>query len=245
VSDHLQNGSGAGAPRQADTTAQVAALRIALAHYELSGSSATLDEAFAAAASAIVVLRGSRARFAAEAGELRGLMARVPEFDRLVSAAVAVAQRSACARAAELWEWFGLASEPPGWDGGEQSTARLLVAAVCAPLDRSGAEALRRRLRRLAAPRWASLLAAQLATADELLWRRALGERYESVRRRYAPRTTWRTSELRDLFACEPATVHAARDRLVRWLADGSELQVLPAELEAAFVHARAPALVA
>ncbi len=232
-------------PDSAGPEPHVALLRGALIRYELSGSPAMLDEAFAAAAAAVALLRGERGHEPADAAEVRSLMARLPEFDQLVSAAVGEAERSVHAEASQLWEWFGLRSVPPEWDQAERSGARVLVACACAPLDRRGAGWLRPRLLRLAAPRWARLLTGELRAGDDRLWQLALGERYESVRRRYAPRTKWRTRELSELLTSDESTVGALQQRLAHWLAEGGDVQGLPAELEAAFVQTRAPARLA
>jgi hypothetical protein len=225
--------------------AQVELLGHALERYELSRSPAALDYAFGAAAAAVAGLRGSRADEPADAVEVRRLMAELPEFDRLVSIAVHEAERAAHLAAQRLWEWFGLRSAPPGWDENERSAARVVVASACAPLHGRGAAWLRPRLLRLASDRWAGALAAELRSADEGLWRRALGERYESVRQRYAPRTRRRSGTLAQLFSKDERTVVALRKRLSRWLAEGGEFDGLPAEVEAAFVHARTPARLA
>ncbi len=223
----------------------VVAVRLALARYQSSGSPAELDQAFAAAAAAVATLRGDRAREPAGADEVRRLMARLPEYDRLVTAAVGEAERAAHTGARRLWEWFGLRSEPPTWDESERSGARLLVACACAPITPDGATRLRSRLLRLAAQRWATLLTSQLSTADERTWERALGDRYESVRRRYAPRGKWRSRELRELFASEQSTAVALRNRLTKWLSEDCDFEGLPAEIEAAIVETRTPARMA
>jgi hypothetical protein len=216
-------------------------LRSALARYEGSASAAALDRAFVAAAATVATLRGDRAGEPADASEVRVLMAQLPEFERLVARAVEEAERAACAGAAALWQWFGLTSAPPAWDENERSGARVIVACACAPLQRRGAEWLRPRLLRLAARRWARLLTDELAAGDEALWRRALGERYESVHRRYAPRSRWRTRELSAVLTQDDSTAEALRTRLARWLADSGDFDGLPAELEAAFAQTRTP----
>lgn len=226
-----------------DATAAIEALRAALARYQASGSPNALDQAFAAAAAAIAALRGERAGERADADELASLMARLPEFERLVSAAVGEVGRSAHTGACELWHWFGLRSVPPEWDDVDRVGARALVAFACARASVHDPDParLRMRLMRLAAQRWAEVLTNELRHADEELWRRALGDRYQPVRRCYAPRTRWRIRELSTLLISDDATVRTLRTRLARWLADGRDLDVLPAELEAAFVQARTP----
>jgi hypothetical protein len=80
-----------------------------------------------------------------------------------------------------------------------------------------------------------------LREADEEWWRGALGERYESVRQRCAPRTTWRTRGLSALLSSDARTRATLQARLERWLTEGGELERLPAELEASLVQTRTP----
>jgi hypothetical protein len=231
-----------GHPERADASGSLAALRAALIRYELSASSAALDEAFVAAAAGIAVMRGEGRSEPADAEEARRLMSQLPDFEQLVAVAVRAAERSAHAAAGELWRWFGLSSVPPSWDETERSGARVLVACACAPLDARGASWLRPRLLRLAAQRWAAILIAELCAGDDGLWRRALGERYDSVHKRYAPRSRWRTHQLSELLGANARTVDALRDRLARWLSEGGDFESLSGELEAAFVATRSPA---
>ena len=217
------------------------ALRTALERYEAVPSGRTLDVAFAAAAAAVAEARGERAGVAPEVSELRRLFEQLPDYERLVEVAVSETERSVEAAGARLWAWFGLASDPPRWDEGERARARLLVACACAPLDAQVGEWLGPRLLKLAADRWAALLVAELRRADEDLWRRVLGERYESVWRRCAPRGRWRTRELADLLARDDDVARSFERQLARWLADGGHVERLPGEVEAAFVHSRTP----
>jgi len=219
----------------------VVALQTALDRYERAGSPAALDVAFAAAARAVAERRGDRANEPPEVTELERLFDEVPDYERLVDIAVGETERSVQDAGARLWEWFGLESAPPTWNEGERSRARLLVACACAPLDEQVVRWLGPRLLRLSADRWAALLTADLRRAEEDLWRRVLGERYESVWRRCAPRGRWRTRELADLLARDDATAAAMQRRLSRWLAEGADVKRLPSELEAAFVQTRTP----
>lgn len=228
-----------------DPTRYVAALHAAILRYESGGSPTMLDEAFAAAAAAVGALRGERAGVPPEVDEVRWLFHRLPDFERLVSIAVGEAERAASAAGARLWQWLGLPSPPPSWDEAELSRARLLVACACAPLDGRGAQWLGPRLQRLAAPRWAGLIVTGLHGADEQWWRGALGERYDSVRQRCAPRTSWRTLGLAVLPATDVRTRATLNARLERWLAAGGDLERLPAELEASLVQSRMPARLA
>jgi hypothetical protein len=117
----------------------------------------------------------------------------------------------------------------------------VVVASACAPINGRGAAWLAPRLLRLAADRWAGLLASELHGGDEAMWRRALGERYDSVRQRYAPRTRKTTGSLTDLLAQDHRPLEALHRRLSRWLAEGREFDGLAAEVEAAFVQTRTP----
>lgn len=230
-----------GPPEARSPVPAVLALQTALDRYERAGSPAALDVAFAAAARAVAERRGERANEPPEVTELERLFDEVPDYERLVNIAVGETERSVEAAGTRLWEWFGLESAAPTWNEGERSRARLLVACACAPLDEQVVKWLGPRLLRLSADRWAALLTADLRRADEDLWRRVLGEQYESVWRRCAPRGRWRTRELADLLARDDATAAAMRRRLSRWLADGADVKRLPSELEAAFVQTRTP----
>jgi hypothetical protein len=230
------------APAPGDPETCALALRAALIRYEAHPSPAALDDAFAAGAASVNLLRGPERHVPADAKEARWLMSQLPDFERLVRVAVGAAERAAHAAACELWEWFGLHSTPPGWDETERAGARLLVACACAPLDERGPAWLRPRLLRLAARRWSAVLIGELCACDDRLWRRALGERYESVHRRYAPRTRWRTHQLSEVLTTNERTVVALRDRLARWLEQGGDFHTLAGELEAAFVLTRTPA---
>jgi len=217
------------------------ALRVALDRYEEDRSSQALDRAFAAAARAVAQLRGGRATAPPEVSEVRGLFEQLPDYEQLVNLAVGETERSVQAAGERLWDWFGLTTPPPSWDEGERARARLLVACACAPLDEQVVGWLGPRLLGLAAERWAGLLTAQLRDADEELWRRVLGERYESVWRRCAPRGRWRTRELADLLARDDEVAASLERQLSRWLRDGARIERLAGEVEAAFVHSRTP----
>jgi hypothetical protein len=219
----------------------VLALRAALDRYERARSAQALDVAFAAAAAAVAGLRGERANVPPEVSELRSLFEELPDYERLVELAVSETERSVQAAGARLWAWFGLSTEPPRWNEGERARARLLVACACAPLDSQVAVWLGPRLLRLAADRWAGLLVGELRRADEDLWRRVLGERYDSVWRRFAPRGRWRARELAVLIALDDDVAGGMQRQLSRWLAEGGHVERLPEEVEAAFVHTRTP----
>ena len=215
-----------------------AALRVTLDGYSRTGEPSMLDQAFVVAAAAIEMVRGSKASQPCTIAEARSMMAKLPELAWLASVAVRDAERSLHARACALWEQLGVRTPPPSWHELERSEARALVASACAVLNGRSAVRLRSQLAALAAARWAAMLAAQLR-ADEDLWRVALGDRYPSVRRRYAARTRWRTEELSELVASDPLLAQNVHRRLARWLADSWDFSRFPAELEAAFAQTR------
>jgi hypothetical protein len=219
----------------------VQTLRLALDRYEETRSPQALDLAFSSAARAVAELRGERASAPPEVGEVRNLFEQVPEYEELVNLAVRETEHSVQAAGARLWDWFGLSTPPPRWNDGERARARLLVACACAPLDEQVVRWLGPRLLKLAADRWAGLLAAELRGADEHLWQRVLGERYQSVWRRCAPRSRWRTRELSDLLAQDSDVAASLERQLARWLRDGARMERLTDEVEAAFVHSRTP----
>jgi hypothetical protein len=241
VSGGPSGNEGFGPPERNQAGHPVLALRAALARYEEARSARALDSAFASAAAAVAGLRGERASVPPDVGELRILFEKLPDYERLVEIAVSETERSVQAAGERLWAWFGLSTEPPRWNEGERARARLLVACACAPLDEQVRGWLGPRLLRLAADRWAGLLVGELRRADEELWRRVLGERYESVWRRFAPRGRWRSRELADLMAGDDEVAGAMQRRLARWLAEGGHAERLPDQVEAAFVHTRTP----
>jgi hypothetical protein len=228
-------------PEPGGLVAPALALRVALERYEEDRSPKALDRAFAAAARAVAQLRGARASTPPEVSEVRMLFEQLPDYQQLVDLAVGETEHSVQAAGERLWDWFGLATQPPSWNDGERARAQLLVACACAPLDEQVVGWLGPRLLRLAADRWAGLLTAELRGADEELWRRVLGERYESVWRRCAPRGRWRTRELADLLARDDEVAASLERQLSRWLRDGARFERLGDEVEAAFVHTRTP----
>jgi hypothetical protein len=229
----------------AHLTAELAVLQAAVTRFEQTGESDALDAAFVAAGEAVARARGARADLPADATEARELLAGLPELERFAAVAITEAGRAADAAGERLWHALELRSPPPRWDADERSAARVLVACACGPFERRGPAWLVPRLLRLAAPRWAALLADELRGSDERLWEHALGSRYESVRRRYAPRTKWRTGGVADVVAADERTLEALRNRLARWLAQGPDPATIADELEAAIVSTRTPARLA
>ncbi len=229
----------------AELAGGLVALRAAVARFEDTGSADALDVAFAAAGDAVRSVRGDRADEPADATEARALLARMPDLERFAGIAVTEAGHATDAAAARLWGGLGLASPAPRWDADERSGARILVACACAPYERRGPAWLVPRLLRLAAPRWAALLAEDLRCSDESRWEHALGARYPSVRQRYASRTKRRTGGIAEVVANDERTLEALRNRLARWLAIGADPATIAEEIEAAIVSTRTPARLA
>lgn len=216
-------------------------LRHALARYRTTPHPDELGRAFSAASAVISALMGAGDGGRPDLAEMRRLAGALPEFGQLVAAAAVAAERAADAASAELWARLGLASPPPGWTAAEREAAEMVFACACAQGEQADPDRLRAGLRAIAAPRHAEIICGELA-ASEPAWVAALGDRYDSVRHRCAPRTAWRSRGLSELFAADEAARRAVVTRLTRWLALGGEPATLPAELEAAVVHARTPA---
>jgi hypothetical protein len=229
-----------------EARSQVAPLRAALGGYRRSGELAYLDAAFAAARGLITALPWcSDQERRPDLEELRWVARAVSEFDELLTVAAGEAERAISASLRDAWTALGLRPGQPGWTATELESARMLFACTCAAprgaeFAPGTARGIPTGLRGLGAGRQALQLTGELAR-EERLWQRTLGSRYESVRHRYARRTTWGDRGLADLLRDEP-TLRAVRRRLERWLTDGARLPALAGELEAALVHERTPA---
>ena len=215
-------------------------LRAALARYRGTAAPAELSGAFPAAGAVVgAMVRSVDGR--PELDQLRRLADTLPEFGELLSAAAGEAERVICSGTIGVWSTLGLRSAAPSWTPAERDAARMVFACACAPALRKDPVRFQAGLRAVAAPRFAELLARELAESEEA-WTRALGDRYESVRHRCARRTTWRSLGLSDLLRGDEMSRKAVTRRLERWMADGGLLPTLAGELEAAIVHARTPA---
>jgi hypothetical protein len=224
-----------------DALLQLGPLRAAVDAYRRSGDTVYLDAAFAAARALIAALPFVGGRPRPELEELRWVTRTVPEFSELLSSAADEAERAISASLVQTWRALGLRRGPPGWTAPELEAARMLFACTCA-VDPSGpSERMPAGLRGITAGRAALQLTGELA-GDEQLWQRALGRRYDSVRHRYARRTTWRSRGLAELMRDNEAVQRAVTARLERWLTYGGRLVALAGELEAALVHERTPA---
>ena len=216
-------------------------LREALACYRVYRDPADLQAGFNAAAAVIATVVEPAVGGRADLEEMRRLARTLPEFGDLLSCAAAEAERAVCAGATGVWSALRLRSPAPTWSAAERNAARMVFACACAPAARADTARMLDSLRAVAAGRFAELLCGEL-TSGEAPWTRALAGRYESVRHRCAPRTTWRSLGLADLLRTDDVTRHAVLARLERWLAGGGALVALADELEAALVHARTPA---
>jgi hypothetical protein len=222
----------------------VAPLRAALGGYRRGGELAYLDAAFAAARGLVAALPWCSGQERPDLEELRWVARTVPEFDDLLTVASGEAERAISASRRSAWTALGLRPGQPGWTATELESARMLFACTCAAPRSPGfapgtARGIPAGLRGLGAGRQALQLTGELAR-EERLWQRTLGSRYESVRHRYARRTTWGDRGLADLLRDE-STHRAVTRRLERWLTDGGRLPALAGELEAALVHERTP----
>jgi hypothetical protein len=216
-------------------------LRDALDRIRVGANTDGLQSAFAAAAGVVASVTSVGSGGRPDLEEMRRLSTALPEFGAFLSCAADEADRIVAAGTSDLWLTLGLRSAPPAWAPEEREAARMLFACACAPAQDTNPARLRGGLRSLAAGRFARLLAAELTT-DEEVWVTALRERYDSVRHRCAPRTTWRSRGLSDLLRADESARRAVTTRLEQWLAAGGDLGELAAELEAALVHARTPA---
>jgi hypothetical protein len=215
-------------------------LRDALAHHRATAAPEDLEAGFGAARAVVASVTQPRPDGRPDVEEMRRLAAQLAEFGEFVSVAADEAGRLARVAITSLWAELGLRSPPPAWTPPERDAARMLFACACAPGQDPDPARLRDGLRALAAGRLAGLLAAELAGSEDA-WERALGDRYQSVRHRCAPRTTWRSRGLSELLREDERSRAAVTARLARWLAGGGAAAALGAELEAALVHARTP----
>lgn len=220
---------------------QLHRLREALARYRARSVPAELEGGFAAATALVTTLNGSAVSARADLEDMRRLSRALPEFGELLSSAAGEAERLVFAGTAELWSALGLRSVAPAWTAAEWETARMVFACACTPAAQTNPVRLQTGLRSLAAGRFAELLGQELADSEDA-WIRGLGDRYESVRHRCAPRTTRRSRGLSELLLSDERVRVAVVSRLERWLTGGARLSALADELEAAVVHVRTPA---
>jgi hypothetical protein len=216
-------------------------LRDALTGYAAGSAPDGLEAAFAAAGAVVARVASVGPGGRPDLDEMRRLAEALPEFGAFLSCAADEARRVMAAGTGGVWRALGLTSPPPAWTLEEHDAARMLFACALAPGRDAKPARLRTGLRSLAAARIGRALAAELAAGEEP-WVAALGDRYDSVRHRCAPRTTWRSRGLSDLLRLDEPSRRAVAARLEQWLVGGGGLDRLGAELEAAIVHARTPA---
>jgi hypothetical protein len=217
------------------------ALRGGLARYRATSQLRDLEGAFVAAGALVAAVSERAPSDRPDLEELRRLTRALPEFGELLSAAAGEAEQVVCAGTAGIWRMLGLSTVALSWTPAERGAAQMVFACACTPVQQRDPARLQNGLRALAAGRFARLLSAELADSEDA-WARALGERYDSVRHRCAPRTSRRSRGLSELLRADQATLSAVAARLERWMVDGGALPTLAGELEAAVVHARTPA---
>jgi hypothetical protein len=223
-----------------DALAQLGPLRAALEAYRRSGDTVYLDGAFAAARAFIAALPWVEGQTRPGVEELRWVTRAVPALSELLTSAADEAERAISASRVQTWRTLGLRAVPSDWTEPEVESARMLFACTCAADPSAPIERVPAGLQGLTAGRDALQLTAELA-ADEQLWERALRSQYDSVRHRYARRTTWRTHGLAELMREDEGVHGAVTARLERWLTRGARLAALAGELEAALVRERTP----
>src|SRR5579875_428561 len=195
----------------------VAMLRVSLRRYRERPTPAALDEAFACARALVCPTAPGGAAARPDLAQMRRLAAAVPAFDDFLSAAAGEAERALNGMLADLWLRLRIPAAAPTWNAAEREAARMAFACACAPSQAADPARLRAGLRSLAAARFAEQLADELA-GSEPAWQAALGERYESVRHRCAPRTPWRSRGLSELLRIDDAARSGVVARLTRWL---------------------------
>jgi hypothetical protein len=223
-----------------EALAELGPLRVALEAYRRSCDTVYLDGAFAATRAFVAALPWVGERTRPDLEQLRWVTRAVPAISELLSSAADEAERAISASLVQTWRTLGVRTVPPAWTAADVESARMLFACTCAADPSAPTERVPAGLRGLTAARAALQLTAELA-ADEQLWERALGEQYDSVRHRYARRTTWRNRGLADLVRDNGGVQRAVSARLERWLIRGARLPALAGELEAALVHERTP----
>jgi hypothetical protein len=217
------------------------ALRGGLARYRGSSQLRDLEGAFVAAGALVAAVSERSPSDRPDLEELRRLARALPEFGELLSCAAGEAEQVVCTGTAGIWRMLGLSFTALSWTPAERGAAQMVFACACAPARQRDPARLQTGLRALAAGRFARLLCAELADSEDA-WVRALGDRYDSVRHRCAPRTSRRSRGLSELLGADEAALSAVAARLERWMVDGGVLPALAGELEAAVVHARTPA---
>lgn len=224
----------------AEAMPALVALRQSLERYRTRPAADELDRAFAAGTALMAAIATPAADRRPDLAEVRRVAEEVPDFGRLLSVAADAAAGAAHASVRQLWAALGLQSAPPTWTAAERDAARMVFGCACALAQNADTVQLRRGLRGLAASRFAERLTSELAQSEDA-WTTVLGDRYESVRHRCAPRTPWRSRGLSELIRVDDVCRRAMVTRLERWLAAGGGTTDLGAELEAALVHARTP----
>lgn len=219
-------------------------LHVAVANHEGSGDPRDLDEGFLLARELLSELMRADVQEPAGIDELRRLVEHLPPLAGLLDQAADTAGSAIERSCGEMFLALQVAARAPRWSAGERDTARMVFAYACGPVTAKSPQWLAQSLRRISAPRIAAQLCAELCRREGV-WRAALGDGYDSLRHRCAPRTMLRSRGLADLLRADPDCRVAVTARLERWVIGGGVLEQLPRELEAAVVHVRTPARLA
>ena len=216
-------------------------MRLALEVFEETGDQQALDRAVAAALEAVQILRQLDSVHCPDAGEVSWLTFVLPDLRDLARVLVSQAEDAAQTYLDSLWRTLALGTAPPAWGEAERTTAQTLVVFALFSPGGSGLSTPSASLHRMSAERWAAALVNGFGAGEERPWRRALGERYASVRHRCAPggRFRARSRRLSELLPDENGLGPALRDRLSGWVRSGADPAALGTGFEAAVVHHR------
>ncbi len=218
--------------------------REATERFERTASSLAFDEAFAYARASIQALVDEAPPATLDLARARELMGALPSVARLVELAAGRAGRTVSERMRAVWRELGLSSVAPAWSAEERALAGPIILLALAAGETETRERLPVTLRRLAAARFASRLVEELSACPDATWQAGLGEAYDSVVTRYAPRTRQGRHGLSVLLT-DARVGEELQRRLTAWFADGAERAQLSGALEAALCHTRTPSRVA
>jgi hypothetical protein len=218
--------------------------REATARFERTASAVAFDEAFGYAHAAVRAVIEADAAGALDVARAQQLRVALPDVAALVDLAAARAARTVSERMRAVWAELGLSSDPPAWSAEERGLAAEIILLGLATATPQEPERLAATLRRLAAARFAARLVHELSACPDATWQAGLGDAYESVVTRYAPRTPAGRRGLSVLLTDERVGEELQR-RLTAWFAGGAERAQLSVALEAALCHTRTPARVA
>ena len=223
-------------------------LQAALVRYRASADLRALGEAFAAARAAVDSRRSDGrevvrrpATVAGREGQEERLPAGLPAVEEFVEVAAGAARQAAEASLRMLWDSLALESRAPAWTGREVASARTAIVLALTREDPAALTDMQASLRRVGAGRVASLLVEGLSLSGEPTWRRVLGERYQSVFHRCAPRTGSANRGLGAVLSGDRRAGEALSRQLASWISDGADPRQLASIVESVVVHYRTP----